>query len=87
MRGVVERGTATPVVADLVFGACVAVGLLAAAVAGVGPGTLASARSLDVGAVAVVAVVAAAVAERRRYPVAAVVALNAACLVWISWAS
>ena len=39
MRGVVERGAATPVVADVVFGACVAVGLLAAAVAELGPGT------------------------------------------------
>ena len=84
MRGVVERGAATPGVADVVFGACVAVGLLAAAVAELGPGTWAGARSLDAGAVAVAAVVAAAVAVRRRYPVAALVALNAAGLVWFS---
>ena len=84
MRGVVERGVATPGVADVVFGACVAVGLLAAAVAGIGPGASAATRPLDAGAVAVAAVVAAAVAVRRRYPVAALVALNAAGLVWFS---
>ena len=84
MRGVVERGAATPGVADVVFGACVAVGLLAAAVAGIGPGASAATRPLDAGAVAVAALVAAAVAVRRRYPVAALVALNAAGLVWFS---
>jgi signal transduction histidine kinase len=84
MRGVVERGAATSGVADVVFGACVAVGLLAAAVAEIGPGASAGTRPLDAGAVAVAAVVAAAVAVRRRYPVAVLVALNAAGLVWFS---
>jgi len=82
----VGRGVVTPVVADALFGACVAVGLLAAAVADVGPGAVASARPVDAGTVALAATIAAAVAVRRRYPVAALVVLNAVCLVWFSCA-
>ncbi|HXV94726.1 MAG TPA: hypothetical protein VD813_15590, partial [Pseudonocardia sp.] len=59
-----------------------AVGLLVAAVAEVGPGTVVSPRPVDAGAVALAVTIAAAVAVRRRYPVAALVVLDAACLVW-----
>ena len=86
MRVAVGRGAVTPVVADAILGACVAVGLLAAAVAEVGPGAMASARPVDAGAVALAAAIAAAVAVRRRYPVAALVVLNAVCLLWFSGA-
>ncbi|GAA1254994.1 histidine kinase [Pseudonocardia aurantiaca] len=70
-----------PAVADAILGACVAVGLLAATFAGVGP-VVANARPLDAGAVALAATVAAAIAVRRRYPIAALVVLNAVPLVW-----
>ncbi len=43
---------------------------------------MASPRPLDAGAVALAATVAAAVAVRRRYPIAALVVLNAVPLVW-----
>ena len=82
MRVAARRGALSPVVADVSLGACVAVGLLAAAVVGVGPAAVASPRPLDAGAVALVATVAAAVAVRRRYPVAVLVVLNAVSLVW-----
>ena len=84
MRVAVGRGAVTPVVADAILGVCVAVGLLAAAVAEVGPGAMASARPVDAGAVALAATIAAAVAVRRRYPVAALVVLNAVCMIWFS---
>jgi signal transduction histidine kinase len=80
-REAVRRGTLSPVVADASIGACVAVGLLAAAFAGVDP-IVANTRPLDAGAVALGATVVAAVAVRRRYPIAAVVVLNAVPLVW-----
>ena len=86
MRMGVGRGVVPPVVADAILGACVAVGLLVAAVADVDPGSVASARPVDAGAVALAATVAAAVAVRRRYPVAALVVLNAVCLVWFACA-
>jgi signal transduction histidine kinase len=79
-------GAVTPVVADAAFGACVAVGLLGAAVAEAGPPAVTSARPVDAGAVALAATVAAAVAVRRRYPVATLVVLNGVCLVWFSCA-
>ena len=82
----VGRGAVTPVVADAILGVCVAVGLLAAAVAEVGPGAMVSARPVDAGAVALAATIAAAVAVRRRYPVAALVVLNAVCMIWFSGA-
>jgi signal transduction histidine kinase len=82
----VGRGAVTPVVADAILGVCVAVGLLAAAVAEVGPGAMVSARLVDAGAVALAATIAASVAVRRRYPVAALVVLNAVCMVWFSGA-
>jgi signal transduction histidine kinase len=81
MREAVRRGALSPVVADASLGACVAVGFLAAAFAGVGP-VVANARPLDAGAVALAVTVATAVAVRRRYPIAALVMLNAVPLVW-----
>lgn len=74
MRVAVGRGALTPVVADAVLGAFVAVGLLAAAVVEVG--------SVAAGVVALAVAVAAAIGVRRRYPIAALVVLNAATLVW-----
>src|SRR5688572_26339635 len=82
MREAARRGALSPVVADAALGACVAVGLLAAAFAGVGAAASASPRPLDAGAVALAVTVAAAVAVRRRYPIAVLVALNAVTLVW-----
>lgn len=82
MREVVRRAALSPVVADAGLGVGVAVGLLAAAFAGVGPPAVASSRPVDAGAVALVATVAAAVAVRRRYPIAALVVLNMVALVW-----
>jgi signal transduction histidine kinase len=70
MREVMRRGALSPVVADAGLGVAVAVGLLAAT------------RPLDAGAVALAATVAAAVAVRRRYPMAALAVLNAVPLVW-----
>jgi signal transduction histidine kinase len=75
MREATRRGALSPVVADAGLGACVAVALLIAAFVG-------ASTPLDAGAVALVATVAAAVAVRRRYPIAALVVLNAIPLVW-----
>ena len=86
MRVAMGRDTAPPVVSDAILGACVAIGLLAAAVAEVGAGAVASARAVDAGAVALAAAIAAAVAVRRRYPVAALVVLNVVCLLWFACA-
>jgi signal transduction histidine kinase len=82
MRVTVRRGAVSPVVVDASLGVCVAVGLLAAAVAEVGLAAVAGLRPVDVGAVALAATVAAAIGVRRRYPIAALVVLNAVTLVW-----
>jgi signal transduction histidine kinase len=82
MREAVRRGAEPRDVADAGLGAFVAVALLAAAFAGVGPPAMANPRALDAGAVVLAATVAAAVAVRRRHPVPAVVVLNAIPLVW-----
>jgi signal transduction histidine kinase len=76
-----RRDTLSPVVADAILGICVAVGFLAAAFAGFGP-QAASPRPPDAGAVALAVTVAAAVAVRRRYPIAALGVLNAVPLAW-----
>ena len=81
MREAVRRGALSPDVADASLGACVAVGFLAAAFAGIDP-AVATARPLDAGAAALAATVTTAVAVRRRYPIAALVVLNAIPLVW-----
>jgi signal transduction histidine kinase len=82
MRVAVGRGALTPVVADAALGVIVAVGLLAAAVAEIGPASVASPRPVDAAVVALAATVAAAIAVRRRYPIVALVVLNAVTLVW-----
>jgi signal transduction histidine kinase len=84
VRAVGRRGGTSPVVADAGLGVGVAAGLLAAAVTQLGPPapTLASPRPVDAGAVALAMLVAAAVAVRRRYPIAALGVLNAIPLVW-----
>jgi signal transduction histidine kinase len=76
------RKVRSPVVADATLGACVAVGLLAAAATGIDPPGMADPRPLDAGAVALTMTVAAAVAVRRRYPIAVLVVLNVVPLVW-----
>jgi len=82
MHDAVRPGAVPPVVTDAGLGACVAVGLLVTAFAGVGTAAVASPRPVDVGAVALAAMIAAAVALRRRYPVAALVVLNVVPVVW-----
>jgi signal transduction histidine kinase len=82
MGEAVRRGAISPVVMDALLGTCVAVGFLAAAVAGIDPSAVASPRSVDAGAVALAVAVAVAVAVRRRHPVAALVVLNAVTIVW-----
>jgi signal transduction histidine kinase len=81
MRETARHGALSPVVADAILGVCVAVGILATAVAGVGP-AVTNTRPLDIGAVALVTAIAAAVAVRRRYPIAVLVVLNAVPIVW-----
>jgi signal transduction histidine kinase len=78
-----RRDAITPVAADAALGAGIAVVLVAAAVAGVGPHAVAAPRPVDAGAVALAAVVASAVALRRRHPVAALAVLDAALVLWV----
>jgi signal transduction histidine kinase len=82
MREAVRRRAEPRVLADAGLGICVAVALLAAAFAGVGPPAVATSRPLDAGAVVLAATVAAAIAVRRRYPVSALVVLNVVPLAW-----
>jgi signal transduction histidine kinase len=81
MREAARRGALSPVVADASLGICVAVGFLAATIAGVDP-AVANTRPLDAGAVALAVTVVAAVAVRRRYPIAALAVLDAVPLLW-----
>jgi signal transduction histidine kinase len=74
--------TAAPALTDAGVGVAVAVGVLAASVAEVGPPWIASPRPLDAVAVGLVGVVAVALALRRRYPISVLVVLNAVALVW-----
>ncbi len=80
--GSARRGTTSPSVADASLGVGLAVGLLAAAIAQIGPQGAASPHSVDGGAGALAATLAAAVAVRGRYPIAALIVLNAVTLVW-----
>jgi signal transduction histidine kinase len=82
MREAVRRGVESQVVVDASLGACVAIALIAAAFAGLGPAATANPRALDAGAVVLAATVAVAIAVRRRYPVAALVVLNAIPIAW-----
>jgi signal transduction histidine kinase len=79
---VAGRDARAPVVADAALGACVAVGLLAAAFVEIGPVAVPSPRPVDAGTVALAAAIAAAIAVRRRYPIAVLVVLNAVTLGW-----
>jgi signal transduction histidine kinase len=81
MRGAVREG-ARPWVADAALGVFLAAALFAAAAAGVGPAAAAHPRPLDAGAVLLAATIAAAIAVRRRVPIAALVVLNAVPVVW-----
>jgi signal transduction histidine kinase len=74
--------TAAPVLTDAGVGVGVAVGLLAASAAGVGPRWISGPRPLDAVAVGLVGVVAGALALRRRYPISVLVVLNAVALAW-----
>ena len=74
--------TAAPALTDVGVGVGVAVLVLAAGAAGVGSSWISSPHPLDAGAVGLVGVVAGALALRRRYPMAVLVALNAVALAW-----
>ena len=74
MRVAEGHGALTPVAADAILGAFVAIGLVIAAVVDVG--------MVNAGAVALAVAVAAATAARRRYPITVLVVLNAVTLVW-----
>jgi hypothetical protein len=74
--------TAAPVLTDAGIGVGVAVGLLAAGAAGVGPPWISGPRSLDAVAVGLIGVVAGALALRRRYPISVLVVLNAVAQAW-----
>jgi signal transduction histidine kinase len=82
MREAVRRRADPRVLADAAFGISVAVALLVTAFAGVGPSAMADPRPLDAGAVVLAVAVAGAIAVRRRYPVPALVVLNAVPLAW-----
>lgn len=73
---------AAPILTDAGAGVGVAVLLLAASRAGIGPPWVADPHPLDAGAAGLTAVVAAAVALRRRYPISVLVVLNAVALAW-----
>jgi signal transduction histidine kinase len=73
---------AAPVLTDAAVGIGVAVLLLAASAAGVGPPWISNPRPLDAVAVGLIGVVAGALALRRRYPIAVLVVLNAVALAW-----
>ncbi|WP_345382245.1 sensor histidine kinase [Pseudonocardia yuanmonensis] len=80
-RGGAGRGVLSAPAADAGLGICVAVTLLAATVAGVGP-AVPDARPLDAGAVVLVVAIAAAIAVRRRHPVVALAVLDVVPVVW-----
>jgi signal transduction histidine kinase len=82
MRVAVSRGVAASVVTEMVLGGCVAVVLVATAIAEVGAVAVAGVRPADAGTVALALAVAVTIAARRRYPVAVLVALNVVCLIW-----
>ena len=76
------RRRPAPAVVDVGLGVTVAAVVLVAALAGIGPASMANARALDVGAFALAAALAGALGIRRRYPVAALVGLNAIVVLW-----
>ncbi|MCO1659319.1 sensor histidine kinase [Pseudonocardia humida] len=84
MRAAVRRAPSSPVVADAALGACVAVGVLVAAFAGLDLGGGPDPRPPDLAASGLAAVVVAAIAVRRRHPVAALAVLNAVALAWFA---
>ncbi|WP_158851347.1 sensor histidine kinase [Saccharothrix deserti] len=72
-----------PVVTDLGVGVALAVLVLTAAWTGWGPPGVPNAREVDVAAIGLTAVLAGALAVRRRYPSAVVIAANALPLAWL----
>jgi signal transduction histidine kinase len=73
---------APPALTDAGIGIVVAVLVLAASWTGAGPQWIANPRPLDAVALGLLAVVAGALALRRRYPIAVLVVLNAVGLAW-----
>src|SRR4029453_16457404 len=71
-----------PILTDAAVGVGVAVLVLAAGWTGAGSPWISSPRPLDAVAVGLVGVVAGALALRRRYPISALVVLNAVALAW-----
>ena len=80
MLGTVRK--AAPPVTDAAVGVGVAVLLLVGALTGDGPPWIDNPRPVDAVAVGLIAVVAVALALRRRYPVSVLVVLNAATVAW-----
>ncbi|WP_433031778.1 sensor histidine kinase [Actinomycetospora sp. CA-053990] len=78
----VARRRPAPAVVDVGLGVTVAAVVLVAALAGIGPASTTNARAIDVGALALAAALAGALGIRRRYPVAALVGLNAVVVLW-----
>ncbi len=77
-----SRVRTSAVLTDACVGVGVAVLGLAASWTGSGPQWIANPRPLDVVAVGLLGVVAAALALRRRYPIPVLVVLNAVTLAW-----
>lgn len=73
---------AAPVLADASVGMGVAVVSLAASWTGIGPDWIANPRPLDAVAVGLIAIVAGALALRRRYPIPVLVVANGVILAW-----
>jgi signal transduction histidine kinase len=73
---------AAPVLTDAGVGAGVAVLVLAASLTGAGPPWISGPRPLDAVAAGLIAVMAGALALRRRYPISVLVVLNAVALAW-----
>ncbi len=76
------RHRTAPSVADVGLGVTVAALIVLAASAGIGPASTANPRTLDAGAVALAAAIAAMLGVRRRHPVAALAALNTVVVLW-----
>src|SRR5690242_3393935 len=71
-----------PLLTNAGVGIGVAVLVLAGSLSGVGPPWISNPRSFDAAAVGLLAVMAGALALRRRYPIPVLVALNAVALAW-----
>ncbi|HWN28307.1 MAG TPA: sensor histidine kinase [Actinomycetospora sp.] len=76
------RHRTAPAVADVGLGVTAAALIVLAAFAGIGPASTANPRSLDAGAFALAAAIAAMLGVRRRHPVAVLAGLNTVVVLW-----